>query len=79
MGPFRTFMRCDVVSDRKIRYEIALAAAIELFEGSRPSAERWLRAYVRGLGAKPVDLLDSNDGLQKVLNIIGRLEHGIFT
>lgn len=67
------------MSDRKVRYEIALAAAIELFEGSRPSAERWLGVYVRGLGAKPIDLLDSDDGLQQVLNVIGRLEHGVFT
>lgn len=67
------------MSERKRRYETALAAATELFEGSRPSAERWLRCYVRGLGAKPIELLDSDEGLEAVLNMIGRLEHGVFS
>ncbi len=66
------------MSRRKERYQTALAAATELFE-SRPSAEKWLRTHVRGLDAKPIALLDDDEGLERVLTIIGRLEHGIFT
>lgn len=64
--------------DKNDRYEIALTAAEELM-GSRASAEIWLQQYVRALDAKPIDLLDSDAGLDMVLTIIGRLEHGIVT
>ncbi|MCK9535160.1 MAG: MbcA/ParS/Xre antitoxin family protein [Pseudomonas sp.] len=60
------------------RYKIALAAAEQL-TGSRQRAEIWLRGYVRALDAKPVDLLESDGGLEAVLTVIGRLEHGIIT
>ena len=60
------------------RYEKALVAAEELLE-SRQRAVSWLQRYVRGLDAKPIDLLDSDEGLDAVLTIIGRLEHGVVT
>lgn len=60
------------------RYEKALLAAEELLE-SRQRAVSWLQRYVRGLDAKPIDLLDSDEGLDAVLTIIGRLEHCVVT
>ena len=60
------------------RYEKALLAAEQLLE-SRKRAKSWLQYYVRGLDAKPIDLLDSDAGLAAVLTIIGRLEHGVVT
>lgn len=65
--------------DRKDeRYQIALAAA-EVLIGSKEGAQRWLQSHVRALDAKPIDLLDSDAGLDAVLTIIGRLEHCIVT
>ena len=65
--------------DRKDeRYQLALAAAEEL-TGSKGGAQRWLQHYVRALDANPIDLLDSDAGLDAVLTIIERLEHGIVT
>jgi len=60
------------------RYQIALAAA-EKLTGSKEGAQRWLQHHVRALDARPIDLLDSDAGLDAVLTIIGRLEHGIVT
>lgn len=60
------------------RYEAALTAAEGLM-GTRRSAELWLKRHVRALNAKPIDLLSSDAGLETVLEIIGRLEHGVVT
>ena len=60
------------------RYETAVRA-VERLMSSRQKAEFWLQHYVRGLDAKPIELLDSDAGLEAVLTLIGRLEHGIVT
>lgn len=60
------------------RYEKALLAAEQLLE-SRQRAEFWLQRHARALDAKPIDLLDTDEGLDAVLMVIGRLEHCIVT
>lgn len=60
------------------RYERALIAATGLF-GDADRANAWLNQYVRALEAKPVELLNTDVGLERVLALIGRLEHGVFT
>lgn len=60
------------------RYEKALLAAEQLLE-SRQRAESWLQRHARALDAKPIDLLGTDEGLDAVLTIIGRLEHCIVT
>ncbi|WP_304525746.1 antitoxin Xre/MbcA/ParS toxin-binding domain-containing protein [Halomonas sp. I5-271120] len=61
--------------------EIAIAvwrAAIELFEGNRAAAERWLYSEVKGLGWKrPIDVMREDP--HQVLDLIGRLERGVHT
>ncbi|MBD3895987.1 DUF2384 domain-containing protein [Halomonas sp. ML-15] len=53
-------------------------AAIELFEGNRVAAEHWLHREVVGLGGKrPIDVMERDP--QQVMDLIGRLEHGVFT
>lgn len=54
------------------------ARAIEVL-GSREKALRWLRAPVRSLGDKtPISLLDSPEGLTKVHDTLGQVEHGVW-
>lgn len=67
------------MNDRKVRYETAVDAATGMFGGRREDAERWLCGHVRGLGGKPIEILDSDQGLEAVLSMIGRLEHGVFS
>ena len=51
-------------------------SAIDLFEGDRDAAERWLHREAKGLGGKrPIDVMQEDP--QQVLDLIGRLEHGV--
>ena len=47
--------------------------------GSRDEAMRWLGTPVRGLDfATPISLLGTKDGVKRVNNILGQMEHGIW-
>ncbi len=54
------------------------ARAIEVF-GSREKALRWLKTPVRSLGNQPpLSLLDTPEGIDRVNDVLGRVEHGIW-
>lgn len=58
----------------------AIAAAVELFEGDVEAAELWLNTPLRAIGhEKPSDYMDTPDKVRTLKNIIGRLEHGVWT
>ena len=51
--------------------------AMEVF-GSREKALRWLKAPVRSLGDQsPLSLLDTQEGIERVKDVLGRVEHGV--
>jgi putative toxin-antitoxin system antitoxin component (TIGR02293 family) len=53
---------------------------VELFEGDRQAAIVWLNRPLRALGHKvPAVYMDSPERIQEVREIIGRLEHGVWT
>ena len=53
-------------------------AAIQLFEGDRTAADRWLHHEAMGLGWKrPIDVMQADP--QQVLDLIARIEHGVHT
>lgn len=59
------------------RYAKVLIEAVSLL-GDERKALRWLKSSVKGLGDKrPVDMLSNDVDAEAVLNIIGRLEHGV--
>lgn len=65
--------------DESERYAKVLVEAVRLF-GNERLALRWLKAPVKGLGNKrPIDMLSNDSNAEAVLNIIGRLEHGVFS
>jgi len=41
------------------------------------AAGDWLRAPNRALGCAPVELLGSAEGVERVLRVLGRIEHGV--
>ncbi len=54
------------------------ARAIEIL-GTREKAIRWLNAPVRALGNRtPVSLLDSAEGIARVGEVLGQIEHGVW-
>ncbi|ATM00815.1 hypothetical protein CK910_21855 [Aeromonas sp. CA23] len=56
----------------------ALDAAISLHDGDPAMAISWLHCSAKGLGGeKPADVLATAMGVQAVVELIGRIEHGI--
>jgi putative toxin-antitoxin system antitoxin component (TIGR02293 family) len=66
-------------SDRLLRLARVVARAEEVL-GSSERAGAWLRGPVRALGgARPLDLLDTDLGAQQVEQVLGRIEHGVYS
>lgn len=65
-------------SDRLFRLAAVYKAALDLFEGDNQATRRWLTEPVRGLGNRqPLEMLTTSAEAQAVLDLIGRLEHGV--
>jgi putative toxin-antitoxin system antitoxin component (TIGR02293 family) len=66
-------------SERLVRLARVAARAEEVL-GDRAAALRWIRKPNRALGGGvPIELLDTDLGLDAVLNILGRIEHGVYS
>ncbi len=66
--------------DRLIRAARVVDKAVGLFEGDRRAAIEWLQTPQPALaGQKPLDFAQTDIGAREVEDLIGRLEHGIFT
>ena len=66
-------------SDRLYRFSRVLAHAEQAL-GSRAKATQWLHRPNRALnGATPLTLLDTDIGATQVDDVLGRLEHGVFS
>jgi putative toxin-antitoxin system antitoxin component (TIGR02293 family) len=67
-------------SDRLYRVASVYRSALQLFEGDRAAARRWLNASAKALGgSSPVEYLDTEAGAEAVQDLILRLEHGVVT
>lgn len=67
-------------SDRLLRVSRIFGQAIGLFEGDAEAARRWLSSPKKALGgAAPLELAKTEVGSREVENLIGRLEHGVFS
>ena len=56
------------------------AAAVELFEGDQKAALAWLNQPLRAIGHEvPSEYMNSPEKIQEVKDVIGRLEHGVWT
>lgn len=67
-------------SDRLLRASRIFAAALDLFEGDAEAARAWLARPAPALGgASPVSIAGTDFGAREVENLIGRLEHGVFS
>ena len=66
-------------SDRAWRLSELLVKAAELF-GSRQEAERWFDTPAPALDQKkPITLMTSSVGARMVEQLLGRIEHGVYT
>jgi putative toxin-antitoxin system antitoxin component (TIGR02293 family) len=67
-------------SERLLRIAGIFEDAVNLFEGDVPAAVTWLTAPRKALGDRPpLSYARTEPGAREVENLIGRLEHGIFS
>jgi putative toxin-antitoxin system antitoxin component (TIGR02293 family) len=67
-------------SDRLLRVSRIFGRAIVLFENDLEDAREWLASSKRALGgAVPLEMAKTEIGAREVEDLIGRLEHGIFS
>jgi putative toxin-antitoxin system antitoxin component (TIGR02293 family) len=67
-------------SDRLVTISRLLAQSVELFEGDKEKALRWFTQSNRALGKlTPLEMAATETGAREVENLIGRLEHGVFS
>lgn len=67
-------------SDRLVTVSRLLSLAVEMFEGDKEKAFRWFRNPNRALGdLTPLEMAATETGSREVENLIGRLEHGVFS
>lgn len=67
-------------SERLLRLSSIFEKTVELFEGDVSSAVHWLAASKRALeGQTPLQYVRTEVGSREVENLIGRLEHGVFS
>lgn len=55
--------------------EVVWKAAVAMFEGDEEAAEKWLKQPLPALDGKSPAVATSSD----VIDLIGRLEHGVFS
>jgi putative toxin-antitoxin system antitoxin component (TIGR02293 family) len=67
-------------SERLLRLSFLFDKSVELFEGDVASAVQWLATPQRTLESKtPLQYARTEIGAREVENLIGRLEHGVFS
>lgn len=74
-------------SDHVLRKDISshLIQLVELFERGfevfgKDKFPLWIRSEIRALGnQRPIDILDTPIGIQMVSDILGRIEHGVYS
>jgi putative toxin-antitoxin system antitoxin component (TIGR02293 family) len=67
-------------SDRVLRFARLFRLATELHDGDEEAAREWLRKPARALdGETPLDHAATEAGAREVEQLIGRLEHGVYT
>jgi putative toxin-antitoxin system antitoxin component (TIGR02293 family) len=81
--PARTVARRNLFkpdeSERILRVASAFQKSIEVL-GSLDKARRWFTSPKRALGDKtPLEFCDTDIGAEEVCNLLGRIEHGVFT
>ncbi|MBP2200447.1 type II toxin-antitoxin system Xre/ParS family antitoxin [Pantoea cypripedii] len=67
-------------SERLVRIIRVIDRAVELFEGDKEEAQKWLNEPNRALSWKvPAELMASETGAYEVMKLITRLEHGVYS
>ena len=64
---------------KKMQQRILEKRGLQVFD-SKDKFHRWLNAPCRALGDKnPAKLIETPEGFQQVLDILGRIEHNLYS
>jgi putative toxin-antitoxin system antitoxin component (TIGR02293 family) len=67
-------------SEKLLRISAVFEQAVDLFEGDRAGALKWLTSPKRALeNQTPLEYSRTELGAREVENLIGRMEHGVFS
>lgn len=67
-------------SDRLLRAARIFGRALELFEGDRDAAVKWMFSPQPALGGEtPIEVSKTDFGSREVENLAGRIEHGVYS
>ena len=67
-------------SERLVRASRIFDGSVRLYDGDKVAALTWLRSPAMALGdRKPLEFARTEVGGREVEDLIGRLEHGVFT
>jgi len=67
-------------SERLLRVSTVFEKAVRLFDGDTASAVQWLTTGKKALGGEtPLRYAKTEPGAREVENLIGRVEHGVFS
>lgn len=66
------------VSDRALNIARVFERAVGVLD-TEDLASRWLKHPNEALGAVPLELLGTTFGAERVLQILGRIEHGVYS
>ncbi|WP_159873449.1 MULTISPECIES: antitoxin Xre/MbcA/ParS toxin-binding domain-containing protein [unclassified Raoultella] len=67
-------------SERLVRILRVIERAVELFEGDKEAAQKWMNEPNRALGWKtPAEVVSSETGALEVMRLITRVEHGVYS
>jgi putative toxin-antitoxin system antitoxin component (TIGR02293 family) len=67
-------------SERLVRLAGLFDKAVDLFEGDAAAAKSWLQTPKKALGNRvPLEWAESEIGAREVEDLIGRLEHGVYS
>ncbi len=66
-------------SERLYRIAVLLERASEVLQ-DKQTAVQWLKSSKRALGGKtPLDFADTEVGIEEIKELLGRIEHGVFS
>jgi putative toxin-antitoxin system antitoxin component (TIGR02293 family) len=67
-------------SDHRLRASRVFAKALELFDGDRDAALRWMQTPLPALGGEtPIHIARTELGARQAENLVGRIEHGAYS
>lgn len=69
----------SIIADQRC-FSRKVNTVVQFFGGNKEAAYQWMYSPVKALGSiSPLSLFKNENGIMDIEDLIGRLEHGVFT